>query len=94
MTPSELKDIRRRKNLSQAAFAAELSVSIHAVQSWEQGKNPIPPVVEKHLLSQTEVGLPLELILAVNDKARELECGFNEALFEVIRAGLKNVGQK
>lgn len=91
MTSDELKEYRRSRNWSQATLAAELEVSIHAVQAWEQGKNPIPKVVEKHLLSQTEVNIPLDLIMAINEKARELNIGFDDALFEVIRAGLPTV---
>lgn len=36
--PSPPQDIRRRLNLSQAAFAGLMGVSLRTVQDWEQGR--------------------------------------------------------
>ena len=36
--PSSAKEIRSRLNLSQAAFAALMGVSLRTVQDWEQGR--------------------------------------------------------
>lgn len=37
LSPSEIREIRKSLNASQAAFAQFLCVSVKAVQSWEQG---------------------------------------------------------
>jgi putative transcriptional regulator len=36
--PSAPQDIRKRLNLSQAAFAGLMGVSLRTVQDWEQGR--------------------------------------------------------
>jgi len=36
--PSTPREIRKRLNLSQAAFAGLMGVSLRTVQEWEQGK--------------------------------------------------------
>ena len=36
--PSSPREIRRRLNLSQAAFAGLMGVSLRTVQDWEQGR--------------------------------------------------------
>ena len=36
--PSSAKEIRSKLNLSQAAFAALMGVSLRTVQDWEQGR--------------------------------------------------------
>jgi len=36
--PSPAKEIRSRLNLSQAAFAALMGVSLRTIQDWEQGR--------------------------------------------------------
>lgn len=91
MTPREIKEFRRKKNFSQAELAAELGVSIHAVQSWEQGKNPVPAAVEKLLMFQVELGLPVEFVTALSEKARELGITFEEAFYSALRAGIPHV---
>ena len=47
MTSSELKTIRRCLGLTQRALAAAMGVSLRAVESWEQGKRPVPAWVPK-----------------------------------------------
>lgn len=37
LTPSQIRAIRESFNVSQAAFARIINVSINAVESWEQG---------------------------------------------------------
>ena len=88
MSSEELKAFRRKKGWSQARLAKELEVSIHTVQAWEQGKNPIPKLIEKHLLSQLGVSIPIELILDINQVAKDENITFDEALFKVIREGI------
>ena len=88
MSSEELKAFRRKKGWSHARLAKELEVSIHTVQAWEQGKNPIPKLIEKHLLSQMEVSIPIELILDINQVAKDENITFDEALFKVIREGI------
>ena len=90
MTADEMKEYRRQKGWSQARLAEEVEVSIHAVQSWEQEKNPIPKIVEKHLRSQTEISIPLDLIMQIQAFARAEGGNFDQALFALIRKGLAN----
>jgi transcriptional regulator with XRE-family HTH domain len=88
MTPQQLKDFRSRKGWDQERAAKELRVSIHTIRSWEQGKNPIPPLVEKHLMAETDVALPIDLILSLNRLAAELGRPFEDVLFDAIKSGL------
>ncbi len=88
MTSEEMKAYRSKKGWSQARLAKELEVSIHTVQAWEQGKNPIPRPIEKLLLSQMEFSLPIELILEINQVAKDERISFDEALFKLIREGI------
>ncbi len=88
MTSEEMKAYRAKKGWSQARLAKELEASIHAVQAWEQGKNPIPKLIEKHLLASTEFSLPIELILEINRVAKEEDLSFEEALFKLLREGI------
>jgi DNA-binding transcriptional regulator YiaG len=46
MTAKQLRALRRRLDLSQAALARALKVSTNTVSKWEQGYNPIPPLAE------------------------------------------------
>lgn len=88
MTGQQLKDLRTQKGWDQAKTADELGVSIHTVRSWEQDKNPIPQTVEKLLLSEVDLKIPLDLILSVNKVATERSISFDEALFDAIRKGI------
>ena len=88
MDSDSLRHYRKGRGLSQAQLADELDVSIHTVRSWEQGKNPIPKIVEKHLLSQVEAAIPVSLIVEINKRAHEKGETFDQALFAIIRAGL------
>ncbi len=38
LTPNEVKEIRRRSGLSQAAFAAAYGLNLRTLQDWEQGR--------------------------------------------------------
>ena len=43
MTPDEIKDLRKRFNISQETLAREIGVSVGTVNRWEAGKaKPIP----------------------------------------------------
>ena len=52
-TPSHPKEIRGRLNLSQAAFAGLMGVSIRTIQDWEQGRRE-PSGPAKSLLRVAE----------------------------------------
>ena len=43
MTPKELRDQRRKLNLTQAGLAKHLEISLGRVRKYEQGERPIPP---------------------------------------------------
>lgn len=88
MQPQQLKDWRRKRNWDQAQLAAHIGQSIHTVRAWEQGKNPIPPVVEKHLLSEVDLTIPLSLITKLTDVAAKMGRTFDDVLFESIKLGL------
>ncbi|SUT99915.1 DNA-binding protein, virulence gene repressor RsaL [Actinobacillus lignieresii] len=46
LSPSEVKSIREKLNLSQAVFAHKLHTSVRTYQGWEQGKTkPNPQAV-------------------------------------------------
>jgi transcriptional regulator with XRE-family HTH domain len=47
MKPDELKDHRKRLNLTQKELAKELCVTVRAVVSWETGTRNMPLSVEK-----------------------------------------------
>lgn len=49
MTPTQLKTIRRRLGLSQAALARKLGVSRNTVTRWEMGLHRIP-LMAAHLI--------------------------------------------
>lgn len=66
----------------------ELKVSVHTIRSWEQGKNPIPRLVEKHLLSETDLLVPLDLIGQINQVAARDDVSFQEALVRTLKKGL------
>ena len=38
LSPNEVRSIRRRSGLSQAAFAARYSLNLRTLQDWEQGR--------------------------------------------------------
>jgi len=38
LTPDEVRAIRRRRGLSQAAFAARFGINLRTLQDWEQGR--------------------------------------------------------
>lgn len=42
MTPDELKRWRELRGLSQAALAARLELSMHAIRKYEQGQRRVP----------------------------------------------------
>lgn len=42
MTPAELKHWRESRGLSQAALAARLELSMHAIRKYEQGQRRVP----------------------------------------------------
>ncbi len=88
MQPQQLKDWRRKRNWDQAQLAAHIGQSIHTVRAWEQGKNPIPPVVERHLLSEVDLTIPLSLITKLTDLAAKMGRTFDDVLFESIKLGL------
>ena len=46
MTPDELRAIRRKLHLTQAALAAALHVTANTVARWEQGVHAISPLAE------------------------------------------------
>jgi DNA-binding transcriptional regulator YiaG len=49
MTSQELKTIRAKLGLSQAALAARLGVQRNTVVRWEMGLHPIPEMATKFL---------------------------------------------
>ncbi len=49
MTPSQIKKIRQKTNLSQSVFAELLNVSLSSVRQWEQGAR-VPTGATKVLL--------------------------------------------
>lgn len=49
MTPAQLKTIRRRLGLSQAALAKKLGVARNTVTRWEMGQHRLPPMAA-HLI--------------------------------------------
>jgi DNA-binding transcriptional regulator YiaG len=49
MTPTELKAIRAKLGLSQAALAELLGVKRNTVVRWEMGKHPMPELAVRLL---------------------------------------------
>lgn len=45
----DVKAIRRRTGLTQAAFAASFGLSLHALRNWEQGKRKPDPAARAYL---------------------------------------------
>ncbi|HYF35048.1 MAG TPA: hypothetical protein VD994_07130, partial [Prosthecobacter sp.] len=78
------------KGWDQARLAQELGVSIHTVRSWEQGKNPIPPLAQKHMLQQADIAVPLDLIVDLNQYALDTGMSFEAALSAILKTGLKH----
>jgi DNA-binding transcriptional regulator YiaG len=46
MTREEFKEFRKSLDMSQAEFAIFIGLSTSGIQSWEQGKNPVPRWVD------------------------------------------------
>lgn len=88
MTPIQLKQWRIEKGWSQEQAAKELSVSIHTVRAWEQGKNPVPQIVEKHILTEVDLRIPLDIITTLKDVAFSSGEPFEKVLVRALRAGL------
>lgn len=89
MTPEQLKDLRTKRGMSQKELANKLGKSVHAVRSWEQGKNPIPHLVEKALLSEVQIATPIDLVNDIQAYALEARCSFQEATYAILRAGIR-----
>lgn len=51
---TELKEFRRQTGLSQAGLAAELGASTRAVEEWEAGRRPAPPMLRLALTAVLE----------------------------------------
>jgi transcriptional regulator with XRE-family HTH domain len=94
MTPQQLKSLRTGRGWDQARLASEVGVSIHTVRAWEQGKNPVPPLVERHLLQEVELRPPVDLVLEINELSGQSNMSFNETLFESIRLGLQKLREE
>lgn len=46
MTAKQLRDWRRRLDLSQPAAASELGVPVSTYRNWEQGHRPLHPLLD------------------------------------------------
>lgn len=88
MTPEQFKAARKSRGWDQAKAAASLKVSIHTVRAWEQDKNPVPHWVEKEMLSEAELKVPLDLITQINEIAASEKISFDHALAKTLREGL------
>jgi DNA-binding XRE family transcriptional regulator len=90
MEARDLKEYRKKHSprLTQQELADELEVSLHTVQSWEQGKNPIPKWVEKIITSQRDIGIPLDLMMQISQAAQEDGVSFEHAFFSILKDGL------
>lgn len=47
VTPADVKRARTSRGWTQEQLADRLGVSIHTVQSWEQGRRPVPAMAER-----------------------------------------------
>lgn len=47
LSGNELRSFRMKLNMTQTVLADYLGVSKKAIEKWEQGKNPINPVVQR-----------------------------------------------
>ncbi|WP_009964906.1 helix-turn-helix domain-containing protein [Verrucomicrobium spinosum] len=91
MDAKQLKDWRKAKGWSQADTAKHFQVSIHAVQSWEQGKNPIPPQIERLILAEVDLKVPLSMISEIHQIATDNGVSFDEAVKLILGSGLKSL---
>lgn len=57
LPPHKLVEFRAIFGMTQAAFAKAVCVSVPAVSSWENGKTPVPPIVQL-AMSAFMAGLP------------------------------------
>lgn len=55
MTAAELRDLRERLELTQAALAARLGTAQGRISDWERGVRPVPVQVEAHLRTLVEL---------------------------------------
>ena len=61
-----IKDIRKKNNLSQSAFAKKYGVTYQAVSKWENGKNIPDLAIIKQICSNYDISL--ESLLDGNTK--------------------------
>ena len=57
MDPASLKEFRQMMSLAQSGLASALGVSVRAVEEWEAGRRPIPPLLPL-ALSALSIDLP------------------------------------
>ncbi|MGC4017533.1 MAG: helix-turn-helix domain-containing protein [Luteolibacter sp.] len=89
MTAEELKEIRKsRMKMTQLELADLLQVSIHAVQAWEQDKNPVPKSIAQLIDTYRELKFPLATLIRISAVARDLGITFEEAFFDSIKIAI------
>jgi hypothetical protein len=92
MTSTELKEKRKKKKMTQDAFADWLGVKKRTVVAWETGQNPVPEWLEKRLDEDIPVlnpKLSLDVVRGAIAKADEEGISLDEWIAKVIKASLK-----
>ncbi|MBL4940347.1 MAG: helix-turn-helix transcriptional regulator [Colwellia sp.] len=63
MTPKQFKTIRTKLGLTQKALAEALGYKTTSVSSWEQGRRPIGPRVEKAVTTMMRTSFRMDAVL-------------------------------
>ena len=72
MKPEELKELRKRLNLTQKELAKELCVTVRAVVSWETGTRNMPLSIEKLLCLIYDLPFRVRRSSVVDDRTPDL----------------------
>lgn len=92
MKPSELKDYRKSKKMTQETFAGWLGCSKHTVVSWEVGRSPIPDWAVARIRADRPVlnpTLSLEQFQAAQKKAESEGLSLEQWIAKLITNAVK-----
>ncbi len=78
MTPSEIRDIRQKLNLTQAQFADLTGIAIASINSWEQGKRIQSNALDNFIFLLGSADSSLEALLSRDQQSSNFVRLFSE----------------
>jgi DNA-binding XRE family transcriptional regulator len=88
MNALKIRELRRQKNMTQAAFADWMGVKLRTVIAWENGQNPIPEWAVKRLDEPPQINpmLPLDVVVAASKLAASQGISLDAWIADAMRA--------